>query len=65
MIVGVDFPPNSRLVVATNVNDILHRALTVGDYSKGTVKYDTAGNRVAISLSAPVETAEQALARMI
>ncbi|KQU53222.1 hypothetical protein ASG67_10465 [Sphingomonas sp. Leaf339] len=31
----------------------------------GTVKYDTAGNRVAISLSAPVETAEQALARMI
>jgi threonine synthase len=29
--------PIARLVVATNVNDILHRALTSGDYSTGTV----------------------------
>lgn len=29
--------PIARLVVATNVNDILHRALTGGDYSAGTV----------------------------
>ncbi|MGB3165764.1 MAG: threonine synthase [Alteraurantiacibacter sp.] len=29
--------PIERLVVATNVNDILHRALSSGDYSTGTV----------------------------
>lgn len=29
--------PIARLVVATNVNDILHRALTNGDYSAGSV----------------------------
>ncbi|WP_077146396.1 threonine synthase [Sphingopyxis sp. KK2] len=29
--------PIARLLVATNVNDILHRALTSGDYSAGTV----------------------------
>ena len=29
--------PIERLVVATNRNDILHRALTIGDYSAGTV----------------------------
>ena len=29
--------PIERLIVATNVNDILHRALTKGDYSTGTV----------------------------
>jgi threonine synthase len=29
--------PVARLVVATNVNDILHRALSTGDYSAGTV----------------------------
>ena len=29
--------PMERLIVATNVNDILHRALTTGDYSAGTV----------------------------
>lgn len=29
--------PIAKLVVATNVNDILHRALTRGDYSAGTV----------------------------
>lgn len=27
--------PVARLIVATNVNDILHRALTSGDYSRG------------------------------
>ena len=30
--------PIERLIVATNVNDILHRALTSGDYSAGTVE---------------------------
>jgi threonine synthase len=29
--------PIERLIVATNVNDILHRALSSGDYSQGTV----------------------------
>ncbi len=29
--------PVERLIVATNVNDILHRALSSGDYSQGTV----------------------------
>ena len=29
--------PIARLIVATNVNDILHRALSSGDYSTGTV----------------------------
>ncbi len=29
--------PVARLIVATNVNDILHRALSSGDYSQGTV----------------------------
>jgi threonine synthase len=29
--------PIEKLIVATNVNDILHRALSVGDYSAGTV----------------------------
>ena len=29
--------PIERLIVATNVNDILHRAITSGDYSQGTV----------------------------
>ncbi|MET0240342.1 MAG: threonine synthase [Sphingobium sp.] len=29
--------PVERLIVATNVNDILHRALANGDYSQGTV----------------------------
>ena len=30
--------PIERLIVATNVNDILHRALSAGDYSKGLVQ---------------------------
>jgi threonine synthase len=29
--------PVAKLIVATNVNDILHRALSAGDYSRGTV----------------------------
>jgi threonine synthase len=29
--------PVAKLIVATNVNDILHRALSQGDYSQGTV----------------------------
>ncbi len=29
--------PVAKLIVATNVNDILYRALTTGDYSQGTV----------------------------
>ena len=29
--------PIASLIVATNVNDILHRALSIGDYSQGTV----------------------------
>ncbi|GGD46869.1 threonine synthase [Erythrobacter arachoides] len=29
--------PVARLIVATNINDILHRALSAGDYSAGTV----------------------------
>ena len=29
--------PIERLIVATNINDILHRALSAGDYSAGTV----------------------------
>src|SRR3546814_11415266 len=29
--------PIARLIVATNVNDILHRALSQGDYSQGQV----------------------------
>ncbi len=34
--------PVERLIVATNVNDILHRALSDGDYSAGTVTPTTA-----------------------
>ncbi len=30
--------PVAKLIVATNVNDILHRALSAGDYSVGTVQ---------------------------
>ena len=32
--------PIERLIVATNVNDILHRALSKGDYSIGAVTPD-------------------------
>ncbi|MBC2668447.1 threonine synthase [Novosphingobium piscinae] len=34
--------PIERLIVATNVNDILHRALSTGDYSQSTVTPTTA-----------------------
>jgi threonine synthase len=34
--------PVERLIVATNVNDILHRALSQGDYSVGSVQPTTA-----------------------
>ncbi|MBY0581770.1 MAG: threonine synthase [Sphingomonas sp.] len=34
--------PIAKLIVATNINDILHRALSTGDYSVGTVTPTTA-----------------------
>ena len=44
--------PIARLIVATNVNDILHRALTNGDYSSTTVPPPAAGTRWAIASAA-------------
>ena len=46
--------PIERLVVATNVNDILHRALTDGDYSAGTVT-PTAAPSMDIQVSSNFE----------
>ncbi len=46
--------PIAKLVVATNVNDILHRALSAGDYSKGTVK-QTATPSMDIQVSSNFE----------
>ena len=46
--------PIERLVVATNVNDILHRALTTGDYSIGTVT-PTAAPSMDIQISSNFE----------
>ena len=46
--------PIHRLVVATNVNDILHRALTSGDYSAGTVT-PTAAPSMDIQVSSNFE----------
>jgi threonine synthase len=46
--------PISRLIVATNVNDILHRALTNGDYSAGTVT-PTAAPSMDIQVSSNFE----------
>ena len=43
-----------RLIVATNVNDILHRALTTGDYSAGTVT-PTAAPSMDIQVSSNFE----------
>jgi len=43
-----------RLIVATNVNDILHRALTSGDYSTGTVT-PTAAPSMDIQVSSNFE----------
>jgi len=46
--------PIARLVVATNVNDILHRALSSGDYSTGTVT-PTAAPSMDIQISSNFE----------
>ena len=46
--------PVARLIVATNVNDILHRALSVGDYSTGTVT-PTAAPSMDIQVSSNFE----------
>lgn len=46
--------PVARLIVATNVNDILHRALTAGDYSQGTVT-PTAAPSMDIQISSNFE----------
>ncbi len=46
--------PIERLIVATNVNDILHRALTSGDYSQGLVT-PTAAPSMDIQVSSNFE----------
>ncbi|MED5543928.1 threonine synthase [Novosphingobium decolorationis] len=46
--------PVAKLVVATNVNDILHRALSSGDYSQGTVT-PTAAPSMDIQVSSNFE----------
>lgn len=46
--------PVARLLVATNVNDILHRALSAGDYSVGTVT-PTAAPSMDIQVSSNFE----------
>jgi threonine synthase len=46
--------PIARLIVATNVNDILHRALADGDYSAGTVT-PTAAPSMDIQVSSNFE----------
>ena len=46
--------PVKRLIVATNVNDILHRALSAGDYSVGTVT-PTAAPSMDIQVSSNFE----------
>ncbi|MGX7952031.1 threonine synthase [Tsuneonella sp. HG249] len=46
--------PVERLIVATNVNDILHRALTAGDYSAATV-VPTAAPSMDIQVSSNFE----------
>jgi threonine synthase len=46
--------PIERLIVATNVNDILHRALSSGDYSQGTVT-PTAAPSMDIQVSSNFE----------
>jgi threonine synthase len=46
--------PVERLIVATNVNDILHRALSEGDYSQGTVT-PTAAPSMDIQVSSNFE----------
>jgi len=46
--------PIAKLIVATNVNDILHRALSTGDYSAGTVT-PTAAPSMDIQVSSNFE----------
>ncbi|WP_120716101.1 threonine synthase [Tsuneonella amylolytica] len=46
--------PIERLIVATNVNDILHRALSAGDYSAGEVR-PTAAPSMDIQVSSNFE----------
>ncbi|WP_326525363.1 threonine synthase [Sphingomonas sp.] len=46
--------PIAKLIVATNVNDILHRALSAGDYSTGTVT-PTAAPSMDIQVSSNFE----------
>lgn len=46
--------PVARLIVATNVNDILHRALSTGDYAQGTVT-PTAAPSMDIQVSSNFE----------
>jgi threonine synthase len=46
--------PIAKLIVATNVNDILHRALSVGDYSVGSVT-PTAAPSMDIQVSSNFE----------
>jgi threonine synthase len=46
--------PIAKLIVATNVNDILHRALSSGDYSTGTVT-PTAAPSMDIQVSSNFE----------
>ncbi|MCJ2178548.1 threonine synthase [Novosphingobium album (ex Hu et al. 2023)] len=46
--------PVEKLIVATNVNDILHRALSTGDYSQGTVT-PTAAPSMDIQVSSNFE----------
>ncbi len=46
--------PVAQLIVATNVNDILHRALSSGDYSQGTVT-PTAAPSMDIQISSNFE----------
>ncbi|MEZ5709519.1 MAG: threonine synthase [Blastomonas sp.] len=46
--------PVARLIVATNINDILHRALSAGDYSTGTVT-PTAAPSMDIQVSSNFE----------
>jgi threonine synthase len=46
--------PVARLIVATNVNDILHRAISTGDYSQGSVT-PTAAPSMDIQVSSNFE----------
>jgi len=47
--------PIERLIVATNINDILHRALSSGDHPAGTVDADRLRRRMDIQVSSNFE----------